>query len=252
LINPDTNRGKTDLVISVRKEIQGFFLLKKKEATMPVNIEKTNKKTGETVNKTYETVAERLRRFRARCDIAQGWGLITEVSFPYEKVVLCTARIVDPNGVTVATGTAEEQRDASYINKTSAVENAETSAVGRALMAAGYGNGEYASADELENAIKQQAAIQALEKAQGDTSGKKTGNVVDIDSRPRSAGASKGEATVSVDLEKYGMTPLPGVSYRMDGNTLVAFGKTYGSGPKLTKQGFKWVAAKKEWHKPVQ
>ena len=42
------------------------------------------------------------------------------------------------------------------INKTSALENAETSAVGRALAFLGFAGTEIASADEVANAIKQQ------------------------------------------------------------------------------------------------
>ena len=56
----------------------------------------------------------------------------------------------------VFTGHAHERFDANYINKTSAVENCETSAVGRALAAAGYIGSEYCSADELVNALANQ------------------------------------------------------------------------------------------------
>ena len=45
---------------------------------------------------------------------------------------------------------------ASKINATSALENAETSAIGRRLSALGFGGTEYASADEVANAIQQQ------------------------------------------------------------------------------------------------
>ena len=56
----------------------------------------------------------------------------------------------------IATGYAEEVRTASKINRTSALENAETSAVGRALAFFGLGGSEIASADEVANAIQQQ------------------------------------------------------------------------------------------------
>ena len=49
----------------------------------------------------------------------------------------------------LATGYAEEVRAASKINATSALENAETSAIGRCLSALGFGGQEYASADEV-------------------------------------------------------------------------------------------------------
>lgn len=57
----------------------------------------------------------------------------------------------------VSTGHAFEVKDSSNINKTSYIENCETSAVGRALGFLGIGsNGSIASADEVANAIEQQ------------------------------------------------------------------------------------------------
>jgi hypothetical protein len=56
----------------------------------------------------------------------------------------------------IATGYAEEVRTASKINRTSALENCETSAVGRALAFFGLAGSEIASADEVANAIQQQ------------------------------------------------------------------------------------------------
>jgi hypothetical protein len=50
----------------------------------------------------------------------------------------------------VATGFAEEWRDEGYVNATSALENCETSAIGRALANLGLHGGEYASANEIE------------------------------------------------------------------------------------------------------
>ena len=66
------------------------------------------------------------------------------------------ASISNEQGRLLATGFAEEVRAASKINRTSALENAETSAVGRALAALGLAGTEYASADEVANAITQQ------------------------------------------------------------------------------------------------
>lgn len=54
-------------------------------------------------------------------------------------------------------GHAEEKRDANFINKTSALENASTSALGRCLATFGLTGSEFSSADELVNAIKNQA-----------------------------------------------------------------------------------------------
>ena len=63
--------------------------------------------------------------------------------------------------VVLATGTAYEKEDSSFINKTSYIENCETSAVGRALGMAGFGiDVSVASAEEVANAINNQKITQ--------------------------------------------------------------------------------------------
>ena len=70
-----------------------------------------------------------------------------------------------------ATGTAYEQEGSTFINKTSYIENCETSAIGRCLGILGIGiDTSVASAEEVETAIENQKTIdntkvQALEKA---------------------------------------------------------------------------------------
>ena len=59
--------------------------------------------------------------------------------------------------VLLGTGYAYEKEQSSYINKTSFIENCETSAVGRALGMLGIGiDTSVASAEEVRNAINQQ------------------------------------------------------------------------------------------------
>ena len=101
----------------------------------------------------YETVALRVKKFR---DKYQDWTLETEIIERGEDVVVLKAIISDEVGRVRATGHAEEHRKASQINRTSALENAETSAIGRALAALGLGGTEFASADEVANAVNQQ------------------------------------------------------------------------------------------------
>lgn len=108
--------------------------------------------------KEYETVALRVQRFRE----AHGmdYSLTTEVLHRSEQCVVMIARILDGNGRIIATGHAEEYRTSSSINKTSALENCETSAIGRALAAFGMGGTEFASADEVANAITKKQPAQ--------------------------------------------------------------------------------------------
>ena len=104
-------------------------------------------------NKEYQTVAYRIKTFR---DEHPDWSIATEVISADENKVLVKAAIANPAGQIISTGYAEEVRDATAINRTSAVEVAETSAVGRALAFYGLAGTEIASADEVAGAIAQQ------------------------------------------------------------------------------------------------
>ena len=110
---------------------------------MPVNIH----------GKEYKTVAERIQEFRAKCP---DYGVITKLISDDGNLVVMKCTIVSDNAAVIATGYAEEIRGSSMINKTSALENAETSAVGRALAFFGLGGTEIASADEVASAIHAQ------------------------------------------------------------------------------------------------
>ena len=103
--------------------------------------------------KQYQTVALRVKNFR---DAHKDYSLTTEIVSRDAEVVVMKATILDEKGRVIATGHSEEKRSASQINKTSALENAETSAIGRALAAFGLGGTEFATADESANAITQQ------------------------------------------------------------------------------------------------
>lgn len=103
----------------------------------------------------YETVALRVQKFKSSYP---NHALTTEVLTRDADCVVMKASIYNPEGRLIATGHAEEYRKASTINKTSALENAETSAIGRALAAFGLGGTEFATADEVANAICQEKA----------------------------------------------------------------------------------------------
>jgi hypothetical protein len=105
----------------------------------------------------YKTVALRVEEFRAEHPIDKSWGITTELLECTAEQVIVKATILTPEGLIVATGHAQEKWTGT-INKTSAVENAETSSIGRALAAAGWAGQEFASADELAEAIGQQRA----------------------------------------------------------------------------------------------
>lgn len=112
--------------------------------------------------KTYHTVAGRIDTFRK--DYGLEYSIETEILMAADLVqVKAVIRNIE-NGAVVASGLAEEVRGSTNINKTSAVENCETSAVGRALAFFGLGGTEIASADEVANAINQQQELEAAEE----------------------------------------------------------------------------------------
>lgn len=122
------------------------------------------KKANETIKKTdikgkeYAEVNQRIKAFRM---VFPDGFIITEMQSNEDGVCVFRAsvgyHIEQGLRVTIGTGTAYEREDSSYINKTSYIENCETSAVGRALGMAGFGiDTSVASYEEVANAILNQ------------------------------------------------------------------------------------------------
>lgn len=103
--------------------------------------------------KSYETVAKRVSEFREN---HAGWTIKTSILENSDEKVVMTAEIFDPKGQLIANGHAEESRKSTSINRTSALENCETSAVGRALALFGMPGVSIRSADEMSDATAQQ------------------------------------------------------------------------------------------------
>lgn len=119
-------------------------------------------KTIDIHGKAYVTVNERLKEFRASYP---KYSLRSELVTVNEKMALIKAVIADENGSILAEGTAFEQFGDSNINKTSHVENCETSAWGRALGNFGIGiDASVATADEVANALLQKEQKETLSK----------------------------------------------------------------------------------------
>jgi hypothetical protein len=106
--------------------------------------------------KAYTTVANRINVFRK---FFPDYSIVTNILNDDEIKVVVQTKITTPNNIVIATGLAEEFRNDNFINTTSALENAETSSIGRALACLSLGGSEYASANEVENAISQQEQI---------------------------------------------------------------------------------------------
>jgi hypothetical protein len=110
--------------------------------------------------KKYTSVA--VRNEIARRHLGDGFGTETEIiQWAPENgspiVVKATIRKYD--GTILATGFAEEIRGKGNVNTTSALENAETSAIGRALAGIGLNGGEFASANEMDGVERKREAL---------------------------------------------------------------------------------------------
>lgn len=124
------------------------------------SLNKLNELEGISIHgKKYHTVAERVNIFRKHFT---DWSIDTailnnDLAEAMQSVVVMKAVIRTPTGRTVASGLASEVVGSSSVNKTSALENCETSAIGRALAFFGFAGTEISSAHEVEIAKEQQS-----------------------------------------------------------------------------------------------
>ena len=113
--------------------------------------------------KNYAEVAQRVQAFRK---LIPGGFILTDIISNKDGVVYMKSEAgyyaEDGRRVILSTGHAFERQDASNINKTSYIENCETSAIGRCLGFIGLGSEKsIASAEEVNNAINTQEAIES-------------------------------------------------------------------------------------------
>lgn len=124
------------------------------------DLKKVNKdiKTKDIKGKAYAEVQERITAFRKL--FPDGFITTNVISSEGGMVIMgasCGYYNEDGSMHVLGTGTAYEKEGSSQINRTSFIENCETSAVGRALGMAGFGIvASLSSADEVANAIYQQ------------------------------------------------------------------------------------------------
>lgn len=117
--------------------------------------------------KEYAEVPQRVKAFRM---LHPNGSLTSEIISLENGIVIMKATACDEDGHILATGHAYEKEGSSFINKTSYIENCESSCWGRCLAALGLiGGGEespgsIASAEEVLNAKKQQTIMDEEEK----------------------------------------------------------------------------------------
>ena len=111
--------------------------------------------------KKYTMVSTRVEAFRKA--FGMEYGIETDIISYNGDNVIAKAVIKNKDGMIIGSGYAEEIRGTSLVNKTSAVENCETSAVGRALASIGLHGGQYASINEIEQAQQKEIIIDEKE-----------------------------------------------------------------------------------------
>ena len=160
---------------------------------MPVNI----------FGREYKTVAERLDElYKSGLE----YSLNTELISWENGIVIMKATL--QIGDSTYTGHAYEVEGSSQINNTSALENCETSCIGRSLASAGMGGSEFASADELANALGQQQSSSTTAKTpQSQTSGNTTF------SGSGKVGWSEESRTSTITFGKHKGTPWSDLSF---------------------------------------
>lgn len=126
-------------------------------------------KTVAIKGKEYVMVNERIKTLR---ELHPDYSLVSEIVDLTDKRCVIKASIFDKDERLLATGHAYEVEGSSPINKTSFIENCETSAWGRALANLGIGiDVSICSAEELAIALSQQETPEdiAKRKLKGET-----------------------------------------------------------------------------------
>ena len=155
------------------------------------NIQSANEtiKTTDIKGKDYAEVNQRIKAFR----MVYPTGTIETEMVSNEKGICVfrakvgyTRTVIDiEKGILsdvytlLGTGTAYEKENSTFINKTSYIENCETSAIGRALGMCGFGiDTSVASAEEVQNAINNQEPTQEEAEAYVLDFGKHSGKTI--------------------------------------------------------------------------
>ena len=134
------------------------------------DIKKANESIQTTAikGKDYAEVNQRIKAFRM---VYPDGFISTEMLQNENGVCIFRAEVGyqadNGDGNVLGVGTAYEKEGSSFINKTSYIENCETSAVGRALGMAGFGiDTSVASYEEVQTAIENQKKKPKIEKSE--------------------------------------------------------------------------------------
>ena len=116
--------------------------------------------------KQYRTVARRVADFRAKHPPSSGWAIDTKIEQLVDGSAIVRATILDPEGRAISTALAQDAAGDSSRHKTSWLEIAETSAVGRALaffsLETMGDEFSIASAEEVQNVRESEAQLEKV------------------------------------------------------------------------------------------
>lgn len=182
--------------------------------------------------KSYTQVSTRLAVFRKHFPDA---SISTVLIHDDDQRVVIQAKIKIGENI-ISTGFAEEYRGDGWINATSALENAETSSIGRALAGLSLSGNEYASANEVSNAVNQQQHLQ-------------NNNANNTRSAATTPSPNNSQVSQSNDLEQRVQQLGLGVEQLADG-TLAVTGNSYPLVSELKKLKCQWQPQLKQWILP--
>jgi len=176
--------------------------------------------------KQYASVASRVEAFRTHFPTA---SIETVLVHDDEQRVVIQARIRIGENL-ISTGYAEEVRGDGWINATSALENAETSAIGRSLSAFGLSGSEYASANEVTNAVNKRQHQQV---------------------QPQSQNNQPQQQQQNQNQDKYELQQLNavGLSLEYHEDKIIVTGSSYGHQTLLKQLSYRFDPSFKYWWK---
>ena len=164
-------------------------------------------RTMDVRGRDYAEVNQRVKAFRML--FPQGYiktDLISNDGEVGKRTCVIRAE-VGIGDMVLATGTAYENEGTGNINRTSYVENCETSAVGRALGFLGLGiDVAIASAEEVKNAIAQQTPAQNAQETTRRTGGKQTDKISGVQVKTLLSLLEMNGLTLDSMLLTYGLT----------------------------------------------